>query len=72
MHTNEPASRPAHFLTALAAAGMWLVFLAASCAPLPAAAPTEPLPTASPAGREPLILTVLHTNDTWGYLTPCG
>ena len=22
--------------------------------------------------RPPLTLTVLHTNDTWGYLRPCG
>ena len=23
-------------------------------------------------GAEPLTLTVLHTNDTWGYLDACG
>ena len=31
-------------------------------------------PTA-PASRQPdyaFSLTVLHTNDTWGYLVPCG
>jgi hypothetical protein len=39
-----------------------------------------PVPTASPQvaqatppldGTNP-SLTILHTNDTWGYLTPCG
>ena len=25
-----------------------------------------------PASQEPLQLTLLHTNDTWGYLWPCG
>jgi hypothetical protein len=27
-----------------------------------------------PSGEEgtPLSLTILHTNDTWGYLLPCG
>ncbi len=32
--------------------------------------------SASPSGLDPasvaLRLTVLHTNDTWGYLVPCG
>ena len=33
------------------------------------AAPEEPTPL--PAGGT-FRLTVLHTNDTWGYLDPCG
>lgn len=32
----------------------------------PVASPTATVPPAS------LQLTVLHTNDTWGYLLPCG
>jgi 2',3'-cyclic-nucleotide 2'-phosphodiesterase (5'-nucleotidase family) len=28
-----------------------------------------PAPTALP---KPLDLTIIHTNDTWGYLLPCG
>ncbi|MGQ9516394.1 MAG: hypothetical protein ACUVWB_05225 [Anaerolineae bacterium] len=28
-------------------------------------------PTASPA-RMPIVLGIAHTNDTWGYLYPCG
>jgi 2',3'-cyclic-nucleotide 2'-phosphodiesterase (5'-nucleotidase family) len=43
-----------------------LVMLAAltACAPQPAA----------PAGAQtgPFELTVVHSNDTWGYLDPCG
>lgn len=26
----------------------------------------------TPAGRAPLTLTLLHTNDTLGYLRACG
>jgi len=25
-----------------------------------------------PVGEKPLDLTIIHTNDTWGYLTGCG
>jgi len=38
--------------------------------PLPS--PTvDVLPTQT-AGPSPFQLTVIHTNDTWGYLLPCG
>jgi len=33
---------------------------------------TSPVATAPPASSAPFQLTVLHTNDTWGYLVPCG
>jgi hypothetical protein len=42
-----------------------IVVVLAGCAALPGAAPA----TAAP---EPLTLTILHTNDTLGYLYPCG
>ncbi len=29
-------------------------------------------PPPTPTPLSPLELTVLHTNDTWGYLSPCG
>jgi hypothetical protein len=40
--------------------------------PLPS--PVVSLPTAlpPPAQADGLQVTVLHTNDTWGYLLPCG
>jgi hypothetical protein len=39
--------------------------------PLPS--PTiDVLPTLSTGPSSPFQLTVLHTNDTWGYLLPCG
>ncbi len=25
-----------------------------------------------PASQQPLDITLLHTNDTWGYIEPCG
>ena len=33
---------------------------------------TSPVATVRPASSAPFQLTVLHTNDTWGYLVPCG
>jgi 2',3'-cyclic-nucleotide 2'-phosphodiesterase (5'-nucleotidase family) len=52
--------------------------LVAGCMP-PMAAPGRPGPLASPlnapaptATAGPLQLTILHTNDTWGYFLPCG
>jgi 2',3'-cyclic-nucleotide 2'-phosphodiesterase (5'-nucleotidase family) len=40
--------------------------------PLPADL-ASPLPTQAPLTAEATFeLTVLHTNDTWGYLLPCG
>ena len=29
-------------------------------------------PTAAPAVEADLTLNIIHTNDTWGYLDPCG
>ena len=26
----------------------------------------------SPTGEEPIEIVLVHTNDTWGYLDPCG
>jgi hypothetical protein len=50
-----------------------LLVLAAGC--MPATLPAQPAPAASPlatAAPQPFQLTVLHSNDTWGYLLPCG
>lgn len=43
----------------------------AGCAPaaMPAASPLSPVATPGP---QPFQLTVVHSNDTWGYLVPCG
>jgi 2',3'-cyclic-nucleotide 2'-phosphodiesterase (5'-nucleotidase family) len=46
--------------------------------PTPTSMPTKtstPTPTSTPTSTptpQPLELTVLHTNDTWGYSEPCG
>lgn len=57
---------------------LFLLGLVASCMP-PMTAPGRPGPLASPLSGPaptvavgPLQLTILHTNDTWGYLLPCG
>jgi 2',3'-cyclic-nucleotide 2'-phosphodiesterase (5'-nucleotidase family) len=39
-----------------------LAVILGACAPLPS----------QPAKTGPFELTILHTNDTWGYLDPCG
>ena len=26
----------------------------------------------APSGEDPIDITLMHTNDTWGYLTACG
>ena len=46
--------------------------VAATSTPV-AAAPT-PTPTIppTPTPASPITLTILHTNDTWGYVRPCG
>ena len=44
---------------------------AAQVRPTPSPSPTLAAPMATaPAGD--LELTLLHSNDTWGYLAPCG
>jgi hypothetical protein len=50
---------------ALIAVALWAMNAASS----PAAAFRARSP--DPA-RTPLTLTLLHTNDTWGYVRPCG
>lgn len=39
--------------------------------PLPISAPPS-LPTVTPTSVSGFRLTLVHTNDTWGYLDPCG
>ena len=42
----------------------------ATSTPIPTPTPTTaPIPTPTP---QPVTLTILHTNDTWGYVQPCG
>ena len=45
----------------------------ATPSPSPTLPPATPSPTPQPTVRqEPFTLTLLHTNDTWGYTRPCG
>ena len=48
-----------------------ILSLIAACAAQPTAQPLSSAPTARSASAE-VTLTLLHTNDTWGYLLPCG
>jgi hypothetical protein len=47
------------------------LIVSAGCAPAatPAASPLSPLATPAP---QQFQLTLVHSNDTWGYLLPCG
>jgi 2',3'-cyclic-nucleotide 2'-phosphodiesterase (5'-nucleotidase family) len=62
----------------------WAVLIGSTPTPMPttvapvASTPTPtfiPIPTIPPTPTPtppPITLTVLHTNDTWGYVQPCG
>jgi hypothetical protein len=53
-----------------------LVALAAAIFGTPAGRGAAPAPTTPPSELrptpQPVAITILHTNDTWGYLLPCG
>jgi len=42
--------------------------------PPPTATPLPPTPTPAPPTPPsmPITLSLLHTNDTWGFVLPCG
>lgn len=44
---------------------LWLTACQAVVPPTPVSGGVQPAP-------QPLRLVLLHTNDTWGYLWPCG
>jgi 2',3'-cyclic-nucleotide 2'-phosphodiesterase (5'-nucleotidase family) len=44
-----------------------IVLILAGC--MPASSPLSPVATPAP---QPFQLTLVHSNDTWGYLLPCG
>ncbi len=70
MLVNKPRLSVAVSLGALALLTA-VAALAGGCQPLPA--PTSPPPLASsPRSSGQLNLAIVHSNDTWGYLTPCG
>jgi hypothetical protein len=71
MLADKPWSRS--FRTAPAALVSLVAFtiLSAGCLSLPSPSVLSPrAPT--PVTRGPLGLTIVHSNDTWGYLAPCG
>lgn len=84
----SPARIVFRITTAALALAVGLVYLTACSQPAIVPGRLSPLssplriynsPVASPTARVPapltspaFSLTVLHTNDTWGYLVPCG
>jgi hypothetical protein len=53
-------------------AGLTLaMLLLAGCIPLPAPKALSPLAPSLDA-KAGIPLMIVHSNDTWGYLTPCG
>jgi hypothetical protein len=49
-----------------------LAMLAAGCGPAPSSGQATPAATLGPLAKRTLQLTLVHSNDTWGYLLPCG
>ncbi|MCD6553153.1 MAG: hypothetical protein J7M16_03975 [Anaerolineae bacterium] len=49
-----------------------LTTTATTAAPITAAPTPTPTIPPSPTPASPITLTILHTNDTWGYVWPCG
>lgn len=47
-------------------------FLVVSCNPQQEAPAEQAITTVQPTPAGPLKLTIVHSNDTWGYLWPCG
>ena len=46
-----------------------LVLTGCALGAMPAASPLSPVATPAPQAFQ---LTLVHSNDTWGYLLPCG
>lgn len=40
--------------------------------PIPPVETSRPMPTATPPDALPFSLAIVHSNDTWGYVQPCG
>lgn len=40
--------------------------------PVPLAETSAPMPTPTPTDAIPFSLAIVHSNDTWGYVQPCG
>jgi hypothetical protein len=71
MFADKPWGRsyrtaPAAFVSLLA-----FTILSVGCVSLPTPTVVSPL-APSPVRKGPLGLTIVHSNDTWGYLAPCG
>ncbi|MFN2132657.1 MAG: bifunctional metallophosphatase/5'-nucleotidase [Anaerolineae bacterium] len=51
---------------------LWVVLAAAGCASPAATSTPVPTPTATPTVPKPFALTIVYTNDGWGYTEPCA
>ncbi len=72
---DDAPSRAKRELVLLAVAVLAFVGLSVGALVLMGRPPTvrDPLKgVALPVGERPLALTLVHTNDTWGYLEVCG
>lgn len=67
-----------HLRRSVAAIALLLLAVLSACqaapltAPAPGAVQPAPPPPPETPAPQPLRLVILHTNDTWGYLWPCG
>lgn len=71
MFADKPWRRGFRAAPAAVVALMASIILVAGCLSLPSPTVVSPL-APSPVTKGTLGLTIVHSNDTWGYLAPCG
>ena len=71
MFADRPWGRSYRTAPASLVSLVLLAILSAGCASLPTPTVVSPL-APSPVSKGPLDLAIVHSNDTWGYLAPCG
>jgi hypothetical protein len=70
MIADKPWRRRFRSAPAVLVALVAFAVMSAGCVPLPRLDAVSPLAPSS--AEDSLDLTIVHSNDTWGYLGPCG
>jgi len=70
--TNSPSGTPAHRVRRNLTIGLLIAALLFAILAGVILATQPRGDAASYRAGAPVAITILHTNDTWGYLLPCG